>query len=89
MKGAILTPHTEFELKRRGLTEEIVRKVIEEPEQSEPVRKGRWIYQSRVPMGSPPKIFLIRVIVDIDPFPPEIVTAYRTTKIAKYWREEE
>ena len=42
MKGAIFTPHAEFELKRRGLTEGIVRKVIEEPEQSEPVRKGRW-----------------------------------------------
>ena len=89
MKDATLTPHAEFELKRRGLTEEIVRRVIEEPEQSEPVRKGRWIYQSRVSMESPPKIFLIRVIVDIEPFPPEIVTAYRTSKIAKYWRKEE
>jgi hypothetical protein len=88
MKEAILTPHAEFELKRRGLSEEVVRGVIEGPEQSEPVREGRWVYQSRLSMGSPPKTFLIRVIVDVKPSPPEIVTAYRTSKIAKYWRKK-
>lgn len=30
-------------------------------------------------------MFLVRVVVDVDRQPAEVVTAYRTTKIAKYW----
>ena len=37
---AIFTPHAIFEIKRRQLTEEIVRHVIENPEQHWEVRKG-------------------------------------------------
>jgi len=29
--------------------------------------------------------YLVRVIVDTDESPPRVVTAYRTSKIAKYW----
>jgi hypothetical protein len=89
MKEALLTPHAEFELKRRSLTEAMVRGIIEKPEQSIEVRKGRWVYQSRISMGSPPKTYLVRIRLDIDRVPTEIVTAYRTTKIEKYWRKEE
>jgi len=31
---------------------------------------------------------LVRVFVDIARVPPEVVTAYQTSKIEKYWREE-
>ena len=88
MGNTLLTPHAAYELKRRGLMEETVKGVVENPEQSEQLRKGRWVFQSRLEMGSPPKTYLIRVIVDMDRDPPEIVTAYRTTKITKYWRKE-
>jgi len=30
----------------------------------------------------------VRVFVDVDRRPAEVVTAYRTSKIGKYWREE-
>jgi hypothetical protein len=30
----------------------------------------------------------VRVFVDVDRAPPEVVTAYRTSKLAKYWRAE-
>ena len=89
MKDAVLTPHAAYEMKRRGLEEEIIRGVAENPEQTEQLRKGRWVFQSRLEMGFPPKTYLIRVIADTDRNPPEIVTAYRTTKITKYWRKEE
>jgi hypothetical protein len=89
MKDAVLTFHAAFEIKRRGLMEDIVRGVAESPEQSEQLRTGRWVFQSRTEMGSPPRTYLIRVIVDTDREPPEIVTAYRTTKIMKYWRKGE
>jgi len=32
------------------------------------------------------RTFLLRVFVDVQRRPPEVITAYRTSKIAKYWR---
>jgi hypothetical protein len=32
--------------------------------------------------------YLVRVFVDIDRTPAEVVTAYRTGKVFKYWRAE-
>jgi hypothetical protein len=31
------------------------------------------------------KTYIVRVFVDIDRSPPEIVTVYRTSKVGKYW----
>lgn len=42
--------------------------------------------QSRI--ESEGKTYLIRVFVDVDLMPVEVVTAYRTSKIEKYWRTE-
>lgn len=36
----------------------------------------------------PEKIYLLRVFVDIDRQPAEVVTAYRTSKVEKYWKSE-
>jgi len=55
-------------------------------EQTENIREGRDVYQSRIEMGEPPKTYLLRVFVDRDREPSEIVTVYRTIKIEKYWR---
>jgi hypothetical protein len=33
-------------------------------------------------------MFLLRVFVDVDRQPLEVVTAYRTSKIEKYWRNQ-
>ncbi len=74
------------EARRRGLSEEIVRHVTESPEQREELRPGRIVLQSRVSMGRNGKMYLLRVVADIDRDPAEIVTAYRTSKIDKYWR---
>lgn len=84
----IFTPHADFEMKRRNLSEEMVRWVIKNSEQKWEVRKGRIICQSRVKMEVPEREFLIRVFVDIDREPAEVVTAYRTSKIEKYWRDK-
>jgi hypothetical protein len=40
-----------------------------------------------MPFGVPSRTFLIRVFVDIDRRPAEVVTAYRTSKVSKYWEE--
>jgi hypothetical protein len=58
--------------------------VLRNPEQVVELRPGRVILQSRVQIGANSQ--LVRVFVDIDMTPAQVVTAYRTSKISKYWR---
>lgn len=81
-----LTDHARFEMARRGISENEIAQVLSAPEQSEPVRPGRAVYQSRVAKGASRKTFLLRVFVDVDRQPPEVVTVYLTSRIRKYWR---
>jgi hypothetical protein len=85
----IFTDHAMFELRRRGLSEETVRAILLAPEQRFAIRPGRAVFQSRVSDGQAKKRYLLRVLVDVDRIPAEVVTAYRTSRIAKYWRAEE
>ena len=80
------TDHALIEMARRQISQEDVAAVLANPDQTEMVREGRAVYQSRLEMGEPPKTFLLRVFVDIDPRPPYVITVYRTSKIEKYWR---
>jgi hypothetical protein len=82
----VFTGHALQEMARRQITQEDVRTVLAKPEQMEMVREGRAVYQSRLEIGDPPKTYLLRVFVDIEPVPPFVVTVYRTSKIEKYWR---
>jgi hypothetical protein len=75
-------------MERRQILETEVASVLSAPEQAERVRPGRMVYQSRIEYGEPPGIYLLRVFVDVDRWPPEVVTAYRTSKVGKYWRGE-
>ena len=84
--AAVLTDHARGQMARRGLDERVVRRVLEAPDSVEPVRQGRIVVQKHLPMGVPQREYLIRVFVDVDRTPPEIVTAYRTSRIAKYRR---
>jgi hypothetical protein len=83
-----ISPHAEFEMGRRGLSDDTIRSVLSAPEQQFDVRPGRVVLQSRMAMGEGARMYLVRVVVDIDREPAEVVTAYRTSKISKYWREE-
>lgn len=83
----VITDHALFEMKRRGISEEMIRGVLSAPEQQVAVRPGRIVLQSRIPVGSSVGPYLMRVFVDVDRQPPEVVTAYYTGKVSKYWRE--
>ena len=85
----VISEHARGELEHRGLSEVMIEGVLREAEQAEVVRPGRWVLQSRISMGSPERVYLVRVFVDVDRDPAEVVTAYRTSKIAKYWRTGE
>lgn len=82
----VLTDHARFEMARRQVSENDVTQVLAAPEYTEIVRTGRALYQSR--SGDVGKIYLLRFFVDIDRELPEVVTVYRTNKVAKYWRSE-
>jgi hypothetical protein len=82
----VFTDHALTEMARREISQEDVKTVLAEPEQTEMVREGRAVYQAKRAVSEPQKIFLLRVFVDIDRKPPYVVTVYRTSKIEKYWR---
>lgn len=65
MPGYVITDHARFEIQRRGLPEEVVRAVVEKAGQQLDVRSGRVVRQSKVPMGEPPKTYLVRVFLDV------------------------
>lgn len=78
LHDAILTVHAADQMRERQISTEHVRAVLAQPEQVIPVRPGRVVAQQVI--GD----YLLRVFVDVDRNPPEVVTAYRTTKIDKY-----
>ncbi len=82
----VFTDHALTEMARRGISQEHVRNVLANPEQTEKIREGRAVYQAKCDTGEPPKTYILRVFVDIDRKPPHVVTVYRTSKIEKYWR---
>jgi hypothetical protein len=75
---AILTPHALQQMGKRGLLESDIRQVLAAPEEVLPVRTNRVVAQAMI--GA----HLVRVFVDVDRIPVEVVTAYRTSQIAKY-----
>jgi hypothetical protein len=84
-----LSRHAEWEITRRGIALALIQAVMEHPEQRvvDESCKGRWIHQSRFPFEDG-KMYLLRVVVAEDEQPPLIITAYRTSKIEKYWSTE-
>lgn len=78
--------HAREEMVRREIDEDAVRAVLAQPEQRFPLRPGRDLLQARRRQEG--RAYLIRVIVDVDRRPAEVVTAYRTSKLEKYWRRE-
>ncbi|NLE68458.1 MAG: DUF4258 domain-containing protein [Lentisphaerae bacterium] len=78
--------HAREELLRRSIPQAVADEVLRHPEQIVIERASRKTYQSRIDFGDG-KVFLVRVIVDDMPEPPVVVTAYRTSKIQKYWRQ--
>lgn len=82
----VLTAHARLEMQRRSISAEIVQQVLAAPQQRIAVRPGRDLLQSRVTIQE--KTYLVRVFVDVDREPAEVVTVYRTGKIEKYWRNQ-
>ena len=81
--NARISRHARDEMLRRGISPALVEKILASPEQKVPGPGAISCYQSRVSIGGKP--YLLRVMVDETKEPPAVVTAYRTSKVAKYW----
>jgi Domain of unknown function (DUF4258) len=81
-KPILISRHARFEMGRRGISPADVQRMVRSPGQVVPSVKGRSIYQGFV--GRSP--LLLRVIVKEDARAYHVVTAYKTSNIAKYWR---
>ncbi len=85
----MLTPHARLQMTRRGLSKAVIEQVLRQPEQHLPAGGDRVILQSRIPAAEHGQAWLVRVLVDVSRSPAEVVTAYRTSKIRKYWKDTE
>ncbi|MBI3793775.1 MAG: DUF4258 domain-containing protein [Nitrospinae bacterium] len=74
-------------MRRRGISNAVIEGVLNNPGQMFEVRPGRMVCQSVLAFPPDGKRSLVRVFVDVDRNPAEVVTAYRTARIEKYWRE--
>ncbi|MBE7501697.1 MAG: DUF4258 domain-containing protein [Verrucomicrobiales bacterium] len=79
-----LSTHVEREMERRGIPLAVVRAVLDAPAQIVPEHGEVVCYQSQVEINGKP--YLVRVMVNDEVSPPKVVTAYRTSKINKYWQ---
>jgi hypothetical protein len=78
-----LSGHVKEEIERRRIPLALLKAVLEKPDQVVTEKGTLKAYQSRCDIGD--KMYLLRVIVDDAQEPAVVVTAYRTTKIQKYW----
>jgi hypothetical protein len=78
----VFTIHAMAAMRRRRIDHASVEAMLLNPDHHWPARSGRDVPQGLVTEGK--TTYQLRVFVDIDRSPPEVVTAYRTTKLTKY-----
>lgn len=76
--------HVRTAAEERDIPWALVESVLQAPEQIVAGHGNKQVYQSRVETKG--RVILLRVIVATDVDPPLVVTVYRTSKVAKYWR---
>lgn len=82
-----ISEHAKETMLRRRLSEADVLAVARRPEQQIDIRPGRVLAQaSRHLVGDDDRVYLLRVVIDMWPDGPEIVTAYKTSQITRYWK---
>ena len=84
LSEAIITEHAAEQMAKRQISEAEVKRVLTDPLEVVDVRPGRVVAHGMQIAGSPRRSYLLRVFVDTDRHPPQVVTVYRTTKIEKY-----
>ena len=89
MMDVLISDHARFEIVRRQLSEEVVRSVAQNPQQVVKLKKERKVCQSKYYDSTTGREMLLRVICEERHNLLFVVTAYRTSKIDKYWQKED
>ncbi|MBW2595645.1 MAG: DUF4258 domain-containing protein [Deltaproteobacteria bacterium] len=84
----VFSEHAVFEMKRRGIEKESVKEVVERPQQKIPSRNNKIILQSKYLDSLQNKEMLLRVIGKRTGKEILIITAYKTSRIDRYWQKE-
>jgi hypothetical protein len=79
-------PYALVQMEERGLSEAAVREAVESPDQVVRGKRGRKIAQKRMQQAN--REHLLRVIYEEAANQVTVVTAYKTSKVDKYWRRE-
>lgn len=80
-----LTAHARFEASRRGISEGLIKSVVKAPQQKLPSKKGRIVVQKKYYDKIEGKEMLLRVIGIETEREFKVITAYKTSKVDKYW----
>ena len=78
-----LSLHAIEQMKIRGVSEEIIFEVLENPDKIDFESEGQLIYQ-KVVLFDGLKQYLVRVFINSDKIPNLVKTVYRTSKLSKY-----
>jgi len=81
---ARFSEHALIEMAHRGISQADVRAVLRNPGRQEFVRASR-VALTALENGPDGRQYVIRVFVDVDRQRPVVVTAYRSSKLGKYW----
>jgi hypothetical protein len=80
----LISEHAIGQMRRRGLAPTLIAGVLMAPQRRMRLWPGRDALQSLIMMDG--RRYLVRIIGDVDRNPPVVVTAFRTSKIDKYWK---
>ena len=81
----VLTKHAKQQMSLRQIPERWVKAAMARPQQIVPGLGKKKIYQSEFKQRK--TVYLLRVVVDDQGKLPVVITVYRTTNIAKYWKK--
>jgi adenylosuccinate lyase len=85
----IFTEHVMFEMERRQITKDDLKDLIDQPQQKIPGKKSRVILQKKYFDKLRKKEMLLRVIGKQEHGKFMVITAYKTSRIEKYWLKGE
>ena len=89
MSTVRISNHAKEQMDERGITEQMVLEIIRNPDQTIPEDDDKLIYQSLRFFVEEGRDYLVRVFVNIVKEPHLAITVYRTSRIEKYWINED
>ncbi|HHT9120685.1 MAG TPA: DUF4258 domain-containing protein [Candidatus Hypogeohydataceae bacterium YC41] len=86
MKNIEIIPIARRKMEKRGIKEEWVIEAVESPEQLVAGYGNRQVAHKRIDLGEQKR--LLRVVYEVAETRFIVITAYLTSQIARYWKEE-